>query len=387
MSEILLTVQNFPPSQGGTALLLYDVLRHFPEDSIVSLSGPDLEANPSGQSLPFLHSYVRVLGGRRATLSALRRAPSLCIPLIVSRIVRLARKHRVRRIYAHYPNAPFLIAAYQAARLLRLPLAVYFDILWEERGEAPRLASRYERRIVHRADRRFAITESAVEHLTRKHGLPFELMPHTIDTQGLAEVPHALPAGERQRRIHFAGSIYAEMNLDALSRLSEVIGGLDLDCKLQLYTPSNREELLSLGMRDGVFETAFASRAELLEIQGRSDILYLPQAFHSNRSEMIRHNFPTKALEYMLARRPILVHSPKGSYLTESAREHGYGLIVDTPDRSVLRDAVVRLLEDESLQRELVAKGVAFARSRDSRVWARRFYAALAETPTHASAK
>ena len=94
--------------------------------------------------------------------------------------------------------------------------------------------------------------------------------------------------------------------------------------------------------------------------------------------EMIRHNFPTKALEYMVARRPILVHSPKGSYLTESARKHGYGLIVDTPDASALRNAVVRLLEDKALQRALVAKGVAFARSRDSRVWAQRFHAALA---------
>jgi len=377
MPEILLAVHAFPPSMGGTPLLLYDFLRHFPDDSLLAVSGPPMDGKSSGQSLPFVHSQVRVLGTRRATHAALRRVPSFCIPLIVGRIVHLARKHRVRRIYAHYPNAPFLIASYHAARLLGLPLAVYFDILWEERGEAPNLARRYEHRIVRHADRRFAITESAVAHLTRKHGVTFDLMPHTIDIQNLKETPNKLPPGKRDRTIHFAGSIYGQMNLDAVKRLGEVVAGLGSDCKLQLYTASSREELLSVGMPDGSFETAFASRDELLEVQGRSDILYLPQAFDSSQPDMIRHNFPTKALEYMLARRPILVHSPKESYLARSAREHGYGLVVDTPDRAALRNAVVRLLEDKALQSELVARGAAFARSRDSREWARRFHAAL----------
>ena len=377
MPEILLTVQNFPPSLGGTALLLSDILRHFPADSIVAVSGPAPESKSSGQSLPFIQSRVQVLGRRRLTLVAYRRMPALCIPQIVGRIVRLARKHRVGRIYAHYPNAPFLIAAYHAARLLRLPLAVYFDILWEERGEAPKLARRYERRIVHWADRRFAITESAVDHLARKHGVPFDLMPHTIDVQGLKDEPSEVAADGVGKKIHFAGGIYSQMNLDAIRRLAKVVGGLCFECKLQLYTPSLREELLSMGLPDGAFEVAFVPRSSLSTVQGQSDILYLPQAFESGQPEMISHNFPTKALEYMVARRPILVHSPRGSYLTESAREHGYGLIVDTPDASALRDAVLRLLTDEDLQRRLVARGVAFARSRDSRIWARRFHAAL----------
>ena len=71
------------------------------------------------------------------------------MPLIRRRLRRLAKEHSVERIYAHFPNSSFLIAAWQVAEELRLPLTVYFDILWEETyGREEKLAKKFEKRII-----------------------------------------------------------------------------------------------------------------------------------------------------------------------------------------------------------------------------------------------
>ena len=102
------------------------------------------------------------------------------------------------------------------------PLTVYFDTLWEEAFIVRRpayLARRFEKRILQRADSRFAITEFAVEHLQRKHGVRVELLPHTLDVTGMANGLTPMPA-DAPVVVHFAGSIYSKMNTDSLVRLS-----------------------------------------------------------------------------------------------------------------------------------------------------------------------
>jgi hypothetical protein len=115
-------------------------------------------------------------------------------------------------------------------------------------------------------------------------------------------------------------------------------------------------------------------RDELQAIQAQSTILYLPQAFSSDAPTMIRHNFPTKMLDYVRARRPILVHSPSDSYLTRMAREHGFAKVVDQPNEDALRRGLVDLLNDTGLQRQLVKNAVAFAKTRDSFRWSSDFF-------------
>src|SRR5207244_3437249 len=79
------------------------------------------------------------------------------------------------------------------------------------------LARRFEKRILQRADSRFAITEFAVEHLQRKHGVRVELLPHTLDETGMPNGLTPMPA-DAPVVVHFAGSIYTKMNTNSLAR-------------------------------------------------------------------------------------------------------------------------------------------------------------------------
>ncbi len=370
--HVLISTQTFPPMSTGSSLILYSLLRHLPPKEMIAVCAicdPPLFEAPS---LGIEQSRVLCGGSYTWTLRCMRRLPRLFAHLARRRIIALARRHHVRRIYAHFPNAPFLIAAWQAAERLDLPLTVYFDILWEESYplEAS-LARKYEKRILQRADRRFAITEFAVGYLEKKHGLKVDLLPHVID---VAEMPcefQPLSNGSAAA-IHFCGGIYPKMNQDSVVRLAAAAKRAKVRPALDLCTAGIPAEL-----RDQGLTCRYLRRDELRAAQRRSTILYLPQAFQSDRPVMIRHNFPTKTMEYLCSGRPILVHSPPDSYLTWLAKREGFALVVDQPDVGELAAAIDRLVEDRSLQEELVAKALAFVRTRDSKPWALKFWESL----------
>lgn len=287
-------------------------------------------------------------------------------------IDRTIRQYGVQRIYAHYPDAIAVTSAWQAARKYGLPLTVYFDILWEEatRGYDQQLAKKYERLISEYADRRFAITEFAADYLSKKHGLTWDCIPHTIDVRQLPDGFYPVPARSRPV-IHFAGTVYPKMNKDSLDRLALAVSVskskpiLDICSRYRFEIPSTDVQY------------RFLSRVELVKAQRQADILFLPQAFESTAPEMIRHNMPTKVMEYLVSGRPILVHSPADSYLTWLARQEGFALVVDQPGITALANAIDELISNTTLQATLVANALNFARKRDSSHLWRNLYLAL----------
>ena len=142
--------------------------------------------------------------------------------------------------------------------------------------------------------------------------------------------------------------------------------------KLDLCAPVLPAEIRELGIG-----SRYVDQASLAEAQARSTVLFLPLAFEGPQPLMIRHNFPTKAMDYLRSGRPILVHSPADSYLTWLAKKEGFALVVDRPDVEELAAAIDRLVADRRLQEDLVAKALKFVRTRDSRLWADVLWKAL----------
>lgn len=367
----LMVTSGFPPGRGGSAALLNELLRHFPAKSLVVLhqASPPI---PGAEPLPFDTKQISIFGNQRWTDRFIRRAPWIVRRLMEFHALRLAKRHRVHAVYAHYPDALSVVAAWRVARRLQLPLVLYFDILWEEAtdGYVNRLAKRYEHRIVVDAVHRFAITEFAADYLERKHGVAWEVIPHTVDASQIPEAPSQEQTRE-QPIIHFAGTIYRKMNLDSIQRLLDALPRCKTRPVLDLCTtfrfPNSSQDI----------KYRLLSRASLVEAQRQAHLLYLPQAFNSSHPTMIQNNMPTKIMEYLLAGRPILVHSPRDSYLSWLARREGFGYVVDQPDAELLARAIDRLLTDQPLRSQLVFRARQFAVTRDSRMWWPKLYNAI----------
>jgi hypothetical protein len=373
MSKILLATKSYPPVIGGSAFLLYELLRNFPKDSIEAVYGVNDPPNNSNLVLPFKSKQVLLLNNKMLTVRVNRYFPQLIIWLIKREIKRKVLKENISKIYIHYPNASFSIAAYLVSQELRVPYDIYFDILWEERpGKSEqRLARLYEKKIVESAGFVFAITEFGSDYLSKKHNREVLFVPHTLDYSNIADKPVIHEQGA-QLKIHFAGGIYHDMNQDCIVRLLQAVKLTGLDIELEFCTPDIPKEIANENITK-----KYLSKDELLKAQKKATLLFLPQAFYSSTPDMITNNYPTKTMEYLCSGRPILVHSPSTSYLSYSARKDDYAYVVDEPSVELLAQAILEICINTDLQYSLALGALNFAHTRESRYWADFIYKKL----------
>ncbi len=94
----------------------------------------------------------------------------------------------------------------------------------------------------------------------------------------------------------------------------------------------------------------------------KADILFLPMSFEPRMKHMVSTSIPSKISEYLASGVPILVHGPAYCSAVRYCRESECGLVVDQPDDSALRDALIRLATDAELRQRLSRNAVEAAR-------------------------
>jgi len=366
--KVLLCTKSFPPVVGGSSFLLYELLRHWAKNSLYVIHGINDPPITGTHNLPFWRKQIKVFYNNKVTLKVQNRWPQIFLILIKRKIRQTIKQQKITHIYAHYPNAAFVVAAYLVAKEKSLPLTIYYDILWDQGNDTPdsRLAKKYEKLIVNYAINRFAITEFALSHLENKHKLSFDLIPHTANLEFIKNSSNS----EKEASIpkfHFAGGIYDNMNKDSLLRIYQAICALFDDFELELCT----NEIPSEFKGDKRVKQRYYTHEELILSQQSSDLLLLPQAFNSKVPEMIKNNFPTKTMEYVCSGTPILVHSPEDSYLTYVAKKHHFGLLIEEENISRLKEGILLILKNNSLKEELTKNAISFAKQRDSVYWSK----------------
>lgn len=362
--KTLLVTKSYPPVVGGSAFLLYELTRHFQKDELVVIHGINEPPIYSKQNLPFKRVQVLFMGNGQNTQRLNRYFPKLYIWLIRKTIRKVIKKDKIDRIYIHYPNGAFTVAAFKEARRANLPYVFYQDILWEEGrlGAELKLAQKFEKAVIENASARIAITELASEHQEKKHGKSFNTIPHTLDEDNIPEAFKEV--NNTTPKIHFAGGIYPNMNQDSVLRMVKAAKSLNRPLEFEFCSPEVTPEL-----KQEKINWRFLNKEELLQTQSTSDILYLPQAFKSKMHTVIKYNFPTKTMEYLCSGRPILVHSPKDSYLSYLCRTEKFGYLVEDMDENSLADGISAILENVDLQKELVNNALDLAKRRKSSEW------------------
>ena len=375
--RVLVTASTLPPMAGGSAKMLRNLLAPFPSGSLVYVRGnndmfPEAQDAPLGPAVAVDMPNVFRRRGSRISLS--RYLEYLWVPWSAWRMARVARREKVSAVFANYPFGFFLVAAWLAAKSLRLPLFVYMHSLWEETTDASVdgwMAHRLEPRIFRDAAAVYAPTRFAIEHYRRKHGLEVRLLPHTVNLDDAGPEGGAGRKNEEgPHRILFTGGVY-NMNRDALLQMVEAVEKLGpspdgRDVRLVVCAPNDPAVLAGIGVRGDRVETRFVDSRTAMRLQKEADILYLPLAFDTPWKDEVRTVYPTKAVEYLVSGTPILLHAPGDSYTVHEAREMGWALVVDRQDGAALQGAIARLLTDRPLREELAAGARSAAEGRDA---------------------
>jgi glycosyltransferase involved in cell wall biosynthesis len=126
---------------------------------------------------------------------------------------------------------------------------------------------------------------------------------------------------------------------------------------LHLYTSTDPEKLKASGIDgDAVRIHPHIPQEQVFEVLRQADILFLPLAFDSHVPHIVKTASPGKMGEYLALARPILVHAPHGSFITEFFQHNDCGIVVDKNDAGLLAGALSGLLADHDLQDRISQK-------------------------------
>jgi glycosyltransferase involved in cell wall biosynthesis len=366
---LLICSRPFPPKIGGSSILSRNLWGVWPAGDLVVLSQMYPDENVDQKlALPDVKIHYAPTWWSRFP-----RLRAMCAALLAwpirREVIRVARQCRPRALWVNWPPTQYLLGTWLASKALKLPLYVHMHDMWGTALTSPKnmfdpLVSRLlQGRILRDARRVFAITEDASAHFRETYGTDCYVLKHCIpdaDYQAGQELAYRDPV---EPVIHFAGYIFAVMNLDAVLNLVHALDLCQSEVSLDGYT-FNPEGCRSMGVQGQRVSLRTATKKEVMTAQRKSAILFLPLAFQSSNPEEIRTVFPTKLLEYFVSGRPILVHAPADSWASRSARKYGWGEVVDEPDPKRLAVAIDRLMKDEDRQKSLVAAAYEEARRR-----------------------
>ena len=365
----LIIASVFAPTVSGSTVMTRNLFRHFPPENISVITGSariwgmprDMDTD-----IPCSKVYVDL----PAWLDR-HRTKYLMVPLIIRKALKVASDFKIDNIFTHWPDTPFVIAAYYVSKILKKPLYFWLHSLWEERDQTIPdyvMTRLFEKRIICYAKHLFVATEAARDFYVAKYGIDSTVLYHSVDfSLILNREIHTAKDEKEEKTILFSGAIYPSMNLDSVQRLVKAVNSIDsYNIRIMLCTSIPKVLLKDWGLLGHNVEVMFVTKPELIKLLDEADILFLPLAFQSDMPLEIETVFPTKTLEYLLSKTPILVHAPPGSYINSYATAKGFGYVIDQPDIDQLRAGIHRLLEDKVLRASLQDGAEKTAKERDS---------------------
>jgi glycosyltransferase involved in cell wall biosynthesis len=362
-----------PPSPTGQAIVLHRLLRDLPADWYCLMSvdpgaeeqgGTETEPATAGERLPgrywhLVGSFPRdyetaywqqLMHGSRLTRSLLARA---------RHIANILRRQRCRALVACSGELLDIPAGFMAARSLGIAFFAYMfdDYASQWVRPFPRGFAQAAWRALARLCTGVIVPNEALQAAYRdRYGIESVIVRNPTDDL-LEPGDEALPWPARadEIRLVYTGSIY-DAHLDAFRNLIEALRRLEQPrIRLHVYSSFVASDLRAEERTAPVVFHAPLPLEESLRVQRQADVLFLPLAFHSPYPEIVRTSAPGKMGELLASGRPVLVHAPADSFVSQYCRAHDCALVIDCDDPKALAAGIRRLLGDADLRSRLTA--------------------------------
>jgi glycosyltransferase involved in cell wall biosynthesis len=229
------------------------------------------------------------------------------------------------------------------------------------------------------------MTEMQREHYAARYARPFEILPHCVpgDTSVPDNVTVRTKPPGTDLQILYTGSTSQAMNLDALQGFVACIDRLPAHYKIKMLTPADVQACRRLGIYHERIEYAWVSVAESRRMVQECDVLFLPLSFKNCKAHEVRTVFATKTLDYLVSGVPILAYGPPDCFHTTSARQNGWGHVIDKDDPEILARGIQELAENAAIRQRVVDCALKEARRRDPCLWAETLERDLAADCAH----
>jgi len=296
------------------------------------------------------------------------------LPYSIIKGMIIVKKENISNIFVTSGYGYYFILAYYLKKLTKTPYSVYMFDLWTKEIAASRihrvLIKLFEKRIFTSAKNVFVMSEPLKEYYERKFSISPVVISHSVDLTKYSSLDtkksvDTFPEGDF-REIVFTGMINSAQR-DAIRNMVDALKlpGME-NIKLILYTRADVDLLKQTGISGENVILRYALPEEIPIIQKKADILFLPLAFNSSMPTLIKTAMPGKLPEYLAAGRPILVHAPKGCFISGYAKDKDFAVVVDRPDRFLLKEAILNILNNPAIQNRIIGNALFTAKLHDS---------------------
>jgi glycosyltransferase involved in cell wall biosynthesis len=376
--KFALVSHNVPPSGTGQSLVIYRMLQDIDPEQYCLIStekhNRDKPGEGPSQMLPCRYHYLppplKFNRGYRFGLQALRE--SINIQLAVRdyrcRIAEIVRRENCGAVVACTGDVTILPGGYLASRAASVPFYAYlFDHYsyreWDDPVKAF-WARRFEPFIMKGAAGLIAPNEILRDDLRERFGVEAAVIHNSFDISPYeTNAPVDVSKHSDEVNIVYTGAVY-EAHFGAFRNLMAAIRKLDhLRVSVHLYTNQPEETLQRENVRGPIVLHQQQAMTEMPRVQMEADILFLPLAFDSPYPDLVKTSATTKLGEYLAARRPVLVHAPRDSFISWYFRKHECGVVVDEDDPARLAGGIELILSDAELCQRLIANAIERART------------------------
>ncbi len=351
-----------PPAPSGQAVMLYRILSGFPPEKYYLISREAYQkSSRDGHFLaakyyalnPPKHLYLFNKFG----FSLLRDIPIILLSIISRawQVLKIMHQDPVDVLVACSGDVADVPAGWIASSVLRVPLIVYLfdDYVYQWTGFY-RLFARVLSHFIFRGNVSvIGPNEFICEEYRCRYGVRAALVRNPGDPQELEKPTYSCwPAESGKYKVIYTGAIY-HANYDCFRNLVRALDTLqEPRVELHIFTSQTEEQLAAQGISgERVYVHSHVPYSEILEHQRKADILFLPLAFETPISEVIRTSAPGKLAEYLASGRPILAHVPADSFVAYYLEKHQCGILASKNDVADLQEHILKLVNNEDVRR------------------------------------
>jgi glycosyltransferase involved in cell wall biosynthesis len=356
-----------PPSPSGQAVMLYRILSGFVPQEYYLISRELYKKSSSSEDciecLP-----VRYYGLKPAHSFAfidhlkpwfVRETIRICAVIIcrTRELVSILRECPVGVIVACSGDIADIPAGFLAGRIMGTPFIAYlFDDYVFQWTEFYRFFAKFVAQFIFKQCAGIiGANEYICDEYMRRYGVQSMVVRNPCVVDDLPVLSENVSFQNGLVRIMYTGSIY-HANYDCFRNLIQAMDEIThQQVELHVYTAQSVEELNAQGLgSEKVHIHSHVPYNQILAEQHKADILFLPLAFDSPISEVIRTSAPGKMGEYLASGRPVLAHVPPDSFVAYYMKKYQCGIVADENSSTSLSEHILNLIRNEPLRHNVV---------------------------------
>jgi hypothetical protein len=366
--KIALFSRSIYPRTGGSAYVIEELVKNFsPSDAIV-IGGKDFfffkkyKRAATSVSFYYLNTQLSIKGRGERFFDPIRW---LLLPYSIIKSIYLVKKEKCNYILAVFPDAYFLLLAWCVSKIVGLPMSSYFHNTYLENrtGWNRTVATWIQKKIFQRSDYIFVMSEGMQKYYQNNYTDSHKFTPlvHTFNVYPEVST-WKFEEQKKHWNLAFIGN-FNQSNMDATIRVVDALKE-DKRFTLNFYTPVPK---LLLSMRgidtEGLNYIGYIRDEDFYNRLQENDLLVLTHGFEGGYSDFeYKTIFPTRSIPFLLSKRPIVIHAPSDSFLSQLFIQHQAAEVISEKGKEFIVKGIEKIIQSKEHTFALLANADAMSK-------------------------